>query len=230
MGYCMLARHGQAQFGKPIYDHLSPLGFEQSMRLGQGLKKDNWIPDIIVTGNLLRHRQTAETLLSAMGINKEIVIDAAFDEHLGPAVVKEHWTNHINLNQTIKEWLQEDPSLFDQRKIAYLKFYEETTLAWAKGELHSELQNWAEYVDRVVSGLETIYKQSKNQNVLIVTSGGPVSIATGLVKSLSISDIIKLTWEVYNASHTKINFLSKPSLEYYNNVSHFDEDRYVTLV
>ncbi|HMS70699.1 MAG TPA: histidine phosphatase family protein, partial [Saprospiraceae bacterium] len=125
---------------------------------------------------------------------------------------------------------QEDASLFDERKMAYLKFYEETTLAWAKGELHSELQNWAEYVDQVVSGLETIYQQSKNQNVLIVTSGGPVSIATGLVRKLSISDIIKLTWEVYNASHTKINFQSKPSLEYYNNIAHFDEDKFITLV
>ena len=62
MGHIYLIRHGQASFGADDYDKLSPLGHQQSERLGQYLAQRSqrmgltW--DAVLTGSLRRHAET----------------------------------------------------------------------------------------------------------------------------------------------------------------------------
>ena len=57
-----LIRHGQASFGADDYDKLSPLGHQQSERLGQYLAQRSerlgltW--EAVLTGSLRRHEET----------------------------------------------------------------------------------------------------------------------------------------------------------------------------
>jgi broad specificity phosphatase PhoE len=66
MGHILLVRHGQAQFGTDDYDRLSDLGREQSRLLGECLAKRDRRIDAAVTGNMRRHRETAEACLMQM--------------------------------------------------------------------------------------------------------------------------------------------------------------------
>ena len=58
MGHLYLVRHGQASFGEKDYDQLSPMGQQQSVRLGQYWQGKGLRFDAVLTGTLKRHTQT----------------------------------------------------------------------------------------------------------------------------------------------------------------------------
>ena len=58
MGTLYLVRHGQASFGADNYDQLSPLGWQQSRRLGQYFKERGYQFEAVITGTLQRHDET----------------------------------------------------------------------------------------------------------------------------------------------------------------------------
>ena len=58
MGTLYLVRHGQASFGAADYDQLSPLGRQQSERLGAWFRERGLRFDAVLTGTLRRHAQT----------------------------------------------------------------------------------------------------------------------------------------------------------------------------
>ena len=57
MSTLILIRHAQASFMMANYDHLSPLGFDQSRILGDYWAKNNMLPSRIYVGPLKRHQQ-----------------------------------------------------------------------------------------------------------------------------------------------------------------------------
>jgi len=60
MGTLYLVRHGQASFGADDYDNLSPLGHQQSQRLGTYFRERGLQFEAALMGSLKRHRQTFE--------------------------------------------------------------------------------------------------------------------------------------------------------------------------
>src|SRR6476660_3762059 len=66
MGQIYLVRHGQASFGKANYDQLSELGIEQARLLGQWFASCGVHIDKVVTGDMQRHRQTAEACMAML--------------------------------------------------------------------------------------------------------------------------------------------------------------------
>jgi len=60
-----LVRHAQASFGAADYDQLSELGREQARVLGAALRARLPAVDAVVTGSMVRHRQTAQAFLAA---------------------------------------------------------------------------------------------------------------------------------------------------------------------
>ena len=57
-----LVRHGQASFGKKVYDNLSEIGLEQGFLLGKYFKKINVNFDQAYVGTLRRQVQTFEQI------------------------------------------------------------------------------------------------------------------------------------------------------------------------
>jgi len=69
MGAIYLLRHGQASFGSNNYDQLSPVGHQQAKVLGQALKSRGVQPDVLVSGTMQRHLETASGALSELGLD-----------------------------------------------------------------------------------------------------------------------------------------------------------------
>ena len=68
MGTLYLVRHGQASFGADNYDLLSPLGRQQSVRLGEYFSYKGVHFDAVLTGTLNRQIQTLEGICEGMGV------------------------------------------------------------------------------------------------------------------------------------------------------------------
>ena len=64
MGSIYLVRHAQASFGSSNYDQLSELGREQSAHLGSYFGNFDEKFDQVITGSLVRHKQTLDGILN----------------------------------------------------------------------------------------------------------------------------------------------------------------------
>ena len=70
MGQLLLVRHGQASWGSDDYDVLSGrLGAVAAARQGAG--RAGIAPDVVVTGGMRRHRETAEACLGELGGDRD---------------------------------------------------------------------------------------------------------------------------------------------------------------
>ena len=67
MGTLYLVRHGQASLGAEDYDHLSPLGRQQSVRLGEYFRQKGLHFETVLTGTLRRQVQTYAGICEGMG-------------------------------------------------------------------------------------------------------------------------------------------------------------------
>jgi broad specificity phosphatase PhoE len=76
-----LVRHGQASFGADDYDVLSELGREQARCVGEELRRRELRNPLVVSGTLLRQRDTAALLAEAAGFGPPAEPDARLDEY-----------------------------------------------------------------------------------------------------------------------------------------------------
>jgi phosphohistidine phosphatase len=79
-----LVRHADATPGEP--DELRPLsdeGREQARELGERMRDDGVVPDVVLTSPLLRARETGDALARATGATSEA------DERLAPGATAE---------------------------------------------------------------------------------------------------------------------------------------------
>ena len=231
MSEIICVRHGQASFGQANYDNLSELGKTQCSLLGSYFKNTGYLPDVIYSGNLNRHRQTTYEICNQIGFGIPCHEMISLNEHLGPSVVAETWSHYVETKLPLKKWLYEVEQETVARKAQYMSLYETITLAWAKGEIKSSLQNWEVYVENVKNAYVEIQNNHEGQQVLIVTSGGPKSIMAGLSLNLSHQYMMPLTWEVFNSSFASFELnQEKLVLRTFNETPHLLDSKLKTLV
>ena len=68
MSEVYFVRHGQASFGSDNYDLLSEKGPQQARLLGDHFSAQDMQFDHIITGDMVRHRETAEGICEGLGI------------------------------------------------------------------------------------------------------------------------------------------------------------------
>ncbi|TFV47457.1 histidine phosphatase family protein [Blastococcus sp. TF02A-35] len=76
-----LVRHGQASFGADDYDVLSDLGRVQAACVGEELRRRELRDPLVVSGTLLRQRDTAALLAEAAGFGAPAGPDPRLDEY-----------------------------------------------------------------------------------------------------------------------------------------------------
>jgi broad specificity phosphatase PhoE len=199
MAVIRLIRHGQASFGLKDYDQLSELGFEQARLLGRSLRRRVPEVDRVICGGMERHRQTAETALEAMGIDLEIEVDPRWNEYDHEDLVARFKPAYRSKTVMIADLTRKG----DPRRQFQLMF-EQALARWtAGGEGYAE--SFADFRERVGSGLVEISESSERAgDVLVFTSGGPVSAATAGLLGVQAEGWLKLNRTCANCSETKI--------------------------
>ena len=163
MSRILLVRHGQASFGAPDYDALSPTGHEQSRVLGAALAARGVVPDVVVAGEMKRHAQTAEGVLDGAGWSRAVDVDPGWNEFDHLQVLAVH-----DRPETVEG---------ESEKAAFQRWFEEATRRWSSGA-HDEAydESYAAFTARVGAALSRVVDAlPRSGTAVVLTSGGPVA-------------------------------------------------------
>ncbi len=216
MGNLYLVRHGQASFGAADYDNLSELGHRQSVRLGEYFAHKGLQFDAVIVGTLRRHTQTWAGIAKGAGFAHEALEWPGLNEYDSAAVIK-----------TIHAAPLEKPDSPEMYR-HHFRLLRDGLTQWMNGVVSPEgMPSYGEFVLGVTSVLDYV-RQHHTGNVLIVSSGGPISTAVGHVLGTTPETTIELNLRIRNSSVTEFAYTPKRHmLVTYNTLPHLDDTQYV---
>ncbi len=212
----LLVRHGQASFGAADYDQLSPLGLNQCRVLGQYLQARGWKFGRVLRGTLRRQKQSLEAIAQGLPELPDPAERPALNEYDAHAIV---------LAAAGPQGLQALPqgdSLATRRE--HFRLLREGLTRWMSGELAAPgLLPWAEFHAGVLGVLQEICAGDDGADVLVVSSGGPISTAAADALQAPPPSVVALNLQIRNASVTEFSFSSKRhQLLSFNGLPHLD--------
>jgi len=228
MGHLYLVRHGQASFGSANYDQLSNLGVEQGRLLGAWFAECRQSFDHVVTGDLQRHRQTADSCLAALGVSPSRAVDAGFNEYDHEEILIRHRPDFAD-PEAVKRFLIEQ----ENGKKAFQKIFEDAMARWMSGAHDADYgESWSAFRARCVAALRRVVDAAGgSQRIVVFTSGGTISTLCQHVLGMSDRQAFQLNWSLVNSAVTKLLFQSgvagdegsRISLSYLNNYAHLEK-------
>jgi broad specificity phosphatase PhoE len=215
MGTLYLVRHGQASFGADDYDNLSPLGHKQSERLGEYLAHKGLTFDAVLCGTLRRHTQTYEGIAKGARMDIAPLAWPGLNEYDSEAVISAIHPHKLDKPET--------PEMVRH----HFRLLRDGLAQWMAGVVSPRgMPSYTEFVQGVVSALDHVRTQYQG-NVLLVSSGGPISTAVGHVLGASPEATIELNLRIRNSSLTEFAFTPKRHmLLSYNGLPHLDHADY----
>lgn len=211
-----LVRHAQASYGAEDYDRLSELGLRQSRWLGEYFAERGMTFDLVMRGTLRRHAETLAGIGRGMGFEPLFREDAGLNEYDSHALLRAH---------TGLDALQGS----DRR--AHFRVLREALYAWTDGTLQGPAHGrFDAFRSRVLAALATI-RSSGAENVLVVSSGGPISTILAEVLGMPARGVVDLNLQTRNTGITELR-LGAHAIHCvsFNNVPHLDRpDRAGTL-
>ncbi|MGE0330497.1 MAG: histidine phosphatase family protein [Ramlibacter sp.] len=216
MGNLYIVRHGQASFGEDDYDKLSALGHKQSLRLGEYFAARGIAFDAVVTGTLRRHTETFAGIAQGMGLQTDVLQWPGLNEYDSEAVI-----GAIHPHKLEKPT---SPEMYRH----HFRLLRDGLSQWMAGVVSPRgMPSYSDFVSGITSALDHVRAQHHGKNVLIVSSGGPISTAVGHVLGTSAETTIELNLRIRNTSVTEFAFTPKRHmLVTYNNLPHLDEAQY----
>ena len=218
MGEIVLIRHGQASFGTDNYDRLSETGWQQARVLGDYFRERELQFDRLLSGAMVRHRQT---LSGIVGADAEPEVLPGLNEY----------DFHALVNGYLQQFPIEPPlNLMDSRT-----FYRQlriTLAAWADGSLQTGLtESWTDFEARIRHSLDLLRAQADAQRVLVVSSGGAISMLVRAVLGLTVDQMISMNLQMANTGITRMLFKGdKVRLQSWNGVPHLDHPKTQHLI
>src|SRR5690606_14918188 len=228
MSVLYLIRHGQASFGAADYDNLSPRGAEQARALGRHLAAGP-PPDAVYSGPRRRQLDTARHLVDAAS--------AAGAAMPAPAVVEEldEFPAFEIFRMCLPQITAADADLAAElgssdravQERAMGRAFDRVCRGWARGELDAgEHETFAGFCQRVGRGLERVRTEiGRGRRALVVTSGGPISVAVRSCLGLEGDATLRLALVVANASTTEVRWCDgELTLFGFNHTHYLDPD------
>ena len=223
MGTLYLVRHGQASFGAENYDQLSELGHRQSHRLGEYLASRGLQFSATIRGSLKRQADTLTGIQKGMGegasIANQEMVWPGLNEYDSHAVIAAIHPMPLPKPDT--------PALYRQ----HFRILRDGLTQWMAGVTSPHgMPSYVEFVEGVASALAHVRKNTDG-NVLMVSSGGPISTAVGHVLGCPAESTIELNMRIRNTAVSEFNFNPKRmSLISFNNLPHLDGSDYANWI
>lgn len=211
MGQLYLVRHGQASLGADDYDQLSPLGQQQSLRLGEHWRAQGIEFEVVITGALKRHAQTLAGIQQGMGTQHMAQVWPGLNEYDSEAVIQA-----IHPGELVK------PTTPDGYK-QHFRLLRDGLTQWMAGVVSpSGMPSYNEFVQGVVAALDHVRQQHAG-HVLLVSSGGPIATAVAQVLGTRPETSIELNMRLRNSAVSEFSFTPKRhSLVSFNGLPHLE--------
>ena len=220
MGTLYLVRHGQASFGADDYDQLSTRGREQAVRLGEHWRAQGQAFDAILTGTLRRHTQTLEGIAEGLQITPEPLQMPGLNEYDSLALIRAIHPQPLAKPDT--------PELYRH----HFRLLCDALAQWMAGVISPQgMPSWDEFAGGVRAALDHVRHQHAGHNVLLVSSGGPISAAVGEVLGTAPEVTIALNMRIRNSAVTEFSVSPKRlMLQTFNTLPHLNEAQHTRLI
>jgi broad specificity phosphatase PhoE len=227
MATLYLVRHGQASFGAEDYDNLSELGRRQSQRLGAYWAERGLRFDAVIRGSLKRHVQTLDGILEGLDSHGRAlpapVEWPGLNEYDSAAVLRTVHPGPLRKADTPEQYRQ------------HFRLLREGLTRWMQGSASPEgMPTYRDFAAGVAGALDHVrlnWHGLPEGNVLLVSSGGPISTAVGQVLGTSAETTIEMNLRIRNASFTTFDFNPKRhALVTYNTLPHLDSPEHAAWV
>ncbi|HSW03260.1 histidine phosphatase family protein [Aquabacterium sp.] len=219
MGRLFLVRHGQASFGADNYDQLSPLGTRQCVRLGDYFRTKGLSFDGVLTGTLQRQIQSYEGIAEGLQARQDPLRWPGLNEYDSHAVIA-----------TVHPQTLEKPTSPEMVR-HHFRLLRDGLQQWMAGKSQPlGMPRYADFVAGVRGALDHV-RTHHDGDVLIVSSGGPIATAVGLLMGATPEASIELNLRIRNSSVTEFTFTPKRhSLVTYNTLPHLDSAEYADWI
>jgi len=213
MGTLYLVRHGQASFGADDYDQLSPLGEKQAQRLGEYWRERAVVFDAVYHGTLRRHVQTLQGIARGLGgLPAPPQARPGLNEYDSATLL--HAVHPAALPRA------DTPELFRQ----HFRLLCDALALWMHGRIAPRgMPDWRTFCADINQVLEEVRQQHAGKNVLLVSSGGPITTAITQVLGTAPEVMIGLNMRLRNSAVTEFSISSKRlMLQTFNTLVHLD--------
>jgi broad specificity phosphatase PhoE len=193
-----LVRHGQARFGTDDYDRLSELGTRQCQALGRWYAERGQLFSAVLSGTLTRHRQSLAALADGYGALPAALEFPALDEYDSEALV----------HAALAAWPAETPlpdAHTPEGYRAHFRLLRRALAGWTAGELQPHgLPSHAQWRAGIAAALDHVRTQCSG-DVLLLSSGGPISTATAQVMGAPGDAWVELNLRLRNSAVTEFS-------------------------
>lgn len=228
MASIYLIRHGQAGFNKLNYDQLSDLGHLQGELIGASLNSRGIEAQLVVHGAMRRHRETLQGAQKVWHAYGPMIENAGFNEFDSDDVIAAaHPQFSIKgLNKTgVGQKLSLGAYLVkqDNPKKAFQELFSSAINRWISGDHDDEYQeSWNQFTRRCKQALFKTIEQGKGKDIVIFTSGGPITAIIQYCLGLDDEHAFKFNWSLVNGGITQLlyNQQGKVSLASCNEQEH----------
>ncbi len=233
MASIYLVRHGQAGFNKLDYDQLSDLGHQQAEFVGQSLSARSVEAGLVVHGAMKRHRETMQgaqkawhaygSIIENSGFNEfdsDDVIAAAHAELKIPGFYKDGLaSNNLVQKTALGAYLARQKNA----KKAFQQLFSTAIDRWVSGRYDEDyIESWNQFTLRCRDALMATIEQAAGKDVVVFTSGGPITAIAQYCLGLDNEHAFKLNWSLVNGGITQLlyNQQGKVSLASCNEQEH----------
>ena len=204
MGQIFLVRHGQASFGSSNYDQLSARGQAQAGLLGQWFAQRGQRLDRVVTGTMVRHRQSAAACLARLdGAPQEDAwhADGGFNEYDHDEILHRHRPEFAEPGE-VRRFL----AATDNGNRAFQQIFQDAMSRWMGGAHDDDYREaWPVFRQRCVEALHgVVTSAAASQATVVFTSGGTIATLCQHVLRMPDAQVFELNWTLVNSGVTKL--------------------------
>ncbi len=221
MSRIYLVRHGQASFGAPDYDQLTPTGIRQCEALASHWREIGRDVDLVFAGTLRRQRESAEVFVRATeaagGLASAVLPLPGVEEY-----------DHRALLAAF-DGGQPKPESADRR--AFQNRLTGSLDAWVRGGLEG-VESFTAFRERCGSALSALLAAiGRGREAVLFASAG--SLAAAMQPALGIGDheLMRFKLRFYNTGVSCLLFNGETlTIESVNSISHLEQRERLALI